>query len=578
MTGSSDIDGRTPPLVLGSVGWFSVGWELRATIPPTDPRRLPPVPEFRPFRGIRYRTDDLDAVTAPPYDVIDPPERDALAARSHHNSVRLILPGDGAAPDQDGYEQAADMLREWEADGVLERDDAPAFYSYRMTFTDDRGATRTSVGVLGGLVMPRASGEGDVLPHERTLPKAKSDRLALLRATRVNLDPIWGLTPVTGLAAIAARAIPLASTVDDDGVRHELGSITDPEEISLVRAIVADEPIVLADGHHRFETAIAYRDERRAAGITEAGDDAVMCLVVELAEEHLWVQPIHRVLRNVASSTGLRLALAKKFRIVDAAPNTPAALAALTTTIRDQGGVGLVDSEGLARLVADADDLARVPRRSRTGARGGAVGVVRSQSPRTPWATPRSPTATTPRPSPRWWRPARPMLRSSLLRSRWTRSAPRPKLGCGCRRRPRSSPRSPAPASSSAASTNRRPPQAGWRCVAHSRRADAADAEESFGCAREHAPANPEHLATNAAGTSRSPATGTGATGSGDVAGNPASKRSSSSTSNAQPERNGSLTAAASAGPRRNTLAPHCVSYTAMPSAIEAADANTRPT
>jgi uncharacterized protein (DUF1015 family) len=313
------------------------------------------VPEFRPFRGIRYRADDLDAVTAPPYDVIDPPERDALAARSHHNSVRLILPGDG-----DGYEQAANMLREWEAEGVLERDDAPTFYSYRMTFTDDRGTARTSVGVLGGLVMPRASGEGDVLPHERTLPKAKSDRLALLRATRVNLDPIWGLTPVTGLAAIAARAIPLASTVDDDGVRHELGSITDPEEIKLIRVIVADEPIVLADGHHRFETAIAYREERRAEGIIEPGDDAVMCLVVELAEEHLWVQPIHRVLRNVASSTGLRLALAKKFRIVDAAPNTPAALAAMTATIRDHGGVGLVDSEGLARLVADADDLDRV--------------------------------------------------------------------------------------------------------------------------------------------------------------------------------------------------------------------------
>ena len=313
------------------------------------------MPEFRPFRGIRYRTDDLDAVTAPPYDVIDPSERDALAARSHHNSVRLILPGDGA-----GYEQASEMLRDWEHEGVLGRDDAPAFYSYRMTFTDDRGAVRTSVGVLGGLVMPRASGEGDVLPHERTLPKAKSDRLALLRATRVNLDPIWGLTPVTGLAKIATRAIPLASTVDDDGVRHELGSITDPEDINLVRTIVAGEPIVLADGHHRFETAIAYREERRAAGITESGDDAVMCLVVELAEEQLWVQPIHRVLRNVASSTGLRLALAKKFRIVDAAPNTPTALAALTETIRDRGGVGLVDSEGLARLVADADDLARV--------------------------------------------------------------------------------------------------------------------------------------------------------------------------------------------------------------------------
>ena len=310
------------------------------------------MPEFRPFRGIRYRTDELDAVTAPPYDVIDPDQRDALAQRSEHNSVRLILPGDG-----DGYERAADLLHSWEADGVLARDDTPTFYSYRMSFTDDTGERRRSVGVLGGLVMPRASGEGDVLPHERTLPKAKSDRLALLRATRVNLDPIWGLTPVSGLAAIGARAIPLATTVDDDGVTHELGAITDPSDVAAIGAIVAAEPIVLADGHHRFETAIAYRDERRAAGITESGDDAVMCLIVELSEEHLWVQPIHRVLRGVRSSTGLRLDLARKFRIMDAAPNTPATVATLMRALRTQGGVGLVDGEGLARLVADPADL-----------------------------------------------------------------------------------------------------------------------------------------------------------------------------------------------------------------------------
>ena len=310
------------------------------------------MPEFRPFRGIRYRRDDLDAVTAPPYDVIDPDQRDALAERSEHNSVRLILPGEG-----DGYARAAELLRTWEADGILAQDDQPAFYSYRMTFVDDTGHRRSSVGVLGGLVTPRASGEGDVLPHERTLPKAKSDRLALLRATRVNLDPIWGLTPITGLAAIAGRAVHLARTVDEDGVVHELGAITDPDSIAAIQTIVGDAPIVLADGHHRFETAIAYREERRAAGVVESGDDAVMCLDVELAEEHLWVQPIHRVIRGVRSATGLRLLLARRFRIVDAAPNTPDGVNHLMASLRTNGGVGLVDGEGLARLVADSDDL-----------------------------------------------------------------------------------------------------------------------------------------------------------------------------------------------------------------------------
>jgi uncharacterized protein (DUF1015 family) len=314
------------------------------------------VPEFRPFRGIRYRTDDLDAVTAPPYDVIDPDERATLLARDPHNSVQLILPS--AGDDADGYARAAATIAGWLADGTLVRDDAPAFYAYRMTYADDAGAPRHTVGVLGGLVLPTAAGEGDVLPHERTLPKAKSDRLALLRATRMNLDPIWGLTPATGLAALADRALPLAKTVDESGVTHELGALTDPDDVDAVRAIVGRGPVVLADGHHRFETAITYRDERRADGAAVAGDDAVMCLMVELAEDQLWVQPIHRLLAGVASATRLRLDLGARCRILEAAPNTPAAVAALVARLRTDGGVGLVDAEGVARLVADGDALA----------------------------------------------------------------------------------------------------------------------------------------------------------------------------------------------------------------------------
>jgi len=314
------------------------------------------VPELRPFRGIRYVTDDLDAVTATPYDVIDPPERETLLARDPHNSVQLILPSaDGDDPD--GYARAAATIDAWLAEGTLARDDAPAFYAYRMTYIDDTGAPRHTAGVLGGLVLPSAAGEGDVLPHERTLPKAKSDRLALLRATRVNLDPIWGLTPATGLAAIADRALPLAKTVDETGVTHELGAITDAADIAAVQAAVARGPIVLADGHHRFETAINYRNERRDAGTSGRGDDAVMCLVVELSDDQLWVQPIHRLLRGVTSATRLRLALGAHCRILDATANTPDAVVALTTTLRTQGGVGLVDAEGIARLVPDADAL-----------------------------------------------------------------------------------------------------------------------------------------------------------------------------------------------------------------------------
>ena len=316
------------------------------------------MPEFRPFRGIRYDTVDLESVIAPPYDVIDPDQRDALARRSEHNSVRLILPE--AVGDTDRYEHAAHLLAEWSAAGILVRDDKPAFYSYRMTYADERATPRHTVGVLGGLVLPAAAGEGDVLPHERTLPKAKSDRLALLRATRVNLDPIWGLTPTTGLAAVADRALPLAKTVDDDGVTHELGRITEPADVDAIVAIVGGAPVVLADGHHRFETAITYRNERGDAGAATSGDDAVMCLVVELAEDQLWVQPIHRVIREAVSPTRLRLDLARDLEIVDAAANTPETVDRLLDSLDRQGGVGLVDGEGIARLVPDAAALARV--------------------------------------------------------------------------------------------------------------------------------------------------------------------------------------------------------------------------
>jgi len=312
------------------------------------------VPELRPFRGIRYRTDDLDAVTAPPYDVIDPEERDALLARSERNAVRLILPG----TDDGAYDRAAATLAGWLADGTLAQDPEPAFYAYRMTYTDDDGRPRHTVGVLGGLVLPAAAGEGDVLPHERTLPKAKSDRLALLRATRANLDPIWGLTAAPGLAAVADRAHVLAKTVDDLGVGHELGAVTEPADIDAIRAIVASAPVVLADGHHRFETAITYRDERRASGAATPGDDAVMALVVELTEDELWVQPIHRVLRGVTSPTRLREDLARRFALVDVGPNTPEAATELMQRVRRDGGVALVDREGSARLVPDDDALA----------------------------------------------------------------------------------------------------------------------------------------------------------------------------------------------------------------------------
>lgn len=303
------------------------------------------MPEFLPFRGLRYRHDDLAAVTAPPYDVIDADERAVLIARSPHNAVRLLL------PDGD-YEGAAAELAAWQADDTLELDEEPAFYGYRMEFTDDHGAQRRTDGVIGALTLPVRAGEGDVLPHERTMPKAKSDRLALIRATRANLDPIWGLTPATGLPV--ATGDPVAETTDDLGVKHALTPITDAAQIAAIRDVIASAPLVLADGHHRFETAIAYRDEQTAAGTVTEDDGRVMCLVVELAEDQLWVQPIHRLLDGVKDATALRTALGTGFTVEDLGLSTPEAVEDLERRLRDEGGIGLVDTNGLAILIPSA--------------------------------------------------------------------------------------------------------------------------------------------------------------------------------------------------------------------------------
>ena len=304
------------------------------------------MPRFLPFPGIRYRERDISAVSAPPYDVIEPDQRAALEARDPHNAVRLILP--------DAYDGAAAALAQWRAEGVLVTDGAPTFSIYRMDFTGDDGVPQRTTGVLGALALDD-DGSG-VMPHERTLPKAKTDRLELLRATRANLDPIWGLSLHGGLSALLAPgdAEPDATAVDEEGFHHSLWKIDDPERIAAISAAVGADLVVLADGHHRFETANNYRRERREAGTDDPGADAIMTLIVELAPNQLCVRAIHRLLTGVGD-VNLRDALGGPFFVHAAGPNVPEGVAALEVAMRDGGGLGLVDREGLALLMPTAE-------------------------------------------------------------------------------------------------------------------------------------------------------------------------------------------------------------------------------
>ncbi|MSX95703.1 MAG: DUF1015 family protein, partial [Actinobacteria bacterium] len=244
------------------------------------------MPRFEPFIGIRYDTTSLDPalVTAPPYDVISPSDRAALIANAPANVVRIDLPVDGDDP----YGDAAQQFNRWRTEGVFVDDSEPSFTVYRMEAADENGIIRHTTGVIGAMELTRP-GEGDILPHEFTTPKAKSDRLDLLRSTRSNLSAVWGLSPASGLTALLDTTDAPLCRFEADGVTHTIWKIADPERISAIRSAIGSAPIVIADGHHRYETSLAYRDERRAADGDGGAADAVMTFVVELVEDELEV-------------------------------------------------------------------------------------------------------------------------------------------------------------------------------------------------------------------------------------------------------------------------------------------------
>ena len=306
------------------------------------------MPRFEPFPAVRYdpRRVDLQAVVAPPYDVVSDEDRGVYAARDPHNVVHIDVPLESDGPDR--YQRAADTFRQWLADGVLVADAEPAYYRYAMTFPDETGQRRTISGVLGALAVldPDTPGN-DVLPHEQTTPKASTDRLDLTRATEANLSPIWGLSLASGLARLTTPpGEPLATVTDPDGVVHRLEHVDDPARVEAIHAAVASAPVLVADGHHRYGVARAYRHERRAAAGDRAGPyDFTLAFVQELVEDQLVVQAIHRLVAGVGAD--LPDVLARSFDLADAGPVSAATLAAMV----QQGALCLVAPDGTGRFL-----------------------------------------------------------------------------------------------------------------------------------------------------------------------------------------------------------------------------------
>jgi uncharacterized protein (DUF1015 family) len=302
------------------------------------------MPRFEPFQGLRYDVDRVDpnAVIAPPYDVIEPPQRAALARRHSANAVRVELPEQDTRTGLDRYQNAAHLLAEWQEEHKLRREANPAFYAYRMTAP---GGVSATTGIIGALAID-GEGTGQVLPHEETLPKPKSDRLDLLRATNANLSPIWGLSLTTGMAGTyQTDGRPAVTATDDEGVRHDLWVIEDEHTVEAIRTAVAASPVVIADGHHRYETSLAFQRERRATldGPVPGDFDLIMALVVELSADELAVGPVHRILSGLPDGFDLVDALSSWFDVMRAGEFT----ARNTAALGESGALALVMPSGV---------------------------------------------------------------------------------------------------------------------------------------------------------------------------------------------------------------------------------------
>lgn len=282
------------------------------------------MPRFEPFQALRYgSTIDLNDVCSPPYDVLSDADRLALANKHQNNIVHIDMP---LAPSGNAYEHAASVLTQWIGNGVLVHDDVPSFTLYRMQFTDSTGKPRNVVGVIGALEVVD-EGAGGVLPHERTTPKAKTDRLELTRATDANLSPVWGLSLANGLSKLLSEPGELVGSVTDDlGVIHSVERVADGARIAAISSAISAQPVVIADGHHRYAISRTYRDEtRERTGSKSSGAELTMTYVNELIDEQLSVAAIHRLYEGI-SYKELAAALSPFFTITDADPVGPTTL------------------------------------------------------------------------------------------------------------------------------------------------------------------------------------------------------------------------------------------------------------
>lgn len=254
----------------------------------------------KPFKGVKYNLENvlLRKVIAPPYDVISPEMRESFILRSPYNVVQIDLP----VGDDDKYQAAGDLYRQWNFEGILVKEERPAFYLYEQVYDYD-GRQYVRSGFVGTLKLSEF-GKGQVYPHERTLSGPKKDRYELMKAGKANFSQIFGLyqdseNMLNSLFNEIKKTMPAASAMDDDNVKHSVWVIDKPEDIEYIQTFMQDKAIYIADGHHRYETALKYRDDMRVANGDSSDDvkpyDFVMMMFINFQDKGLKVFPTHRV-------------------------------------------------------------------------------------------------------------------------------------------------------------------------------------------------------------------------------------------------------------------------------------------
>jgi uncharacterized protein (DUF1015 family) len=262
------------------------------------------MPEIKPFRGVLYNQASvcLDEVVAPPYDVISPNEQQKLYERSPLNAVRLIL-----GREQDRYASAAQHLEEWVATSVLQRDGEPAFYVLWQTFRGANGRELTRKGFIA-LCRLEDFDSRVVLPHEKTHTQPREDRLRLFKATNANMSPVFALysdpeRAVERLMNRLSNTLPCAE-LDFDHVDNRMWKLLDEQTIEQIRTLMRTKQVLIADGHHRYETALAYRDWMRSQNPHQTGDEPynyMMMYFTNVDEDGLIILPTHRLVHSLSN-------------------------------------------------------------------------------------------------------------------------------------------------------------------------------------------------------------------------------------------------------------------------------------